>query len=68
MALTAAVRHISKEDMKLAREDMTRREEEVSKRDALWAKFLEKIHNVDKKFYALEKQIYKIKSDWSQKA
>ncbi|HQS83658.1 MAG: hypothetical protein B7Y25_01065 [Alphaproteobacteria bacterium 16-39-46] len=74
-ALTAALWHLSKEDMKLVREDMKRHDEEFSKmreefskRDNLWANLLQKIHNVDKKFYILEKQIFEIKLDQSRKA
>lgn len=59
-ALTAAVLHISREDMKLVREDMKRQDEEFSKAHALWATLLKEISD-------LQKQIFEIKLDQSKR-
>jgi hypothetical protein len=79
LAVWYAFYHIIKEDINLAREDTKRQDEQFAKRDerfdeefskahALWASLLQKIHDVDTKFYTLEKQIYEIKLDQSRKA
>ena len=75
LAVWYAFYHIIKEDINLVREDARRHDEqfskmneEFSKTHSLWASLLQKIHDVDTKFYTLEKQIYEIKLDQSRKA
>ncbi len=58
---------IMKEDIKRHDEQFARMNEEFSKRDTLWATLLQKIYDVNEKFYALEKQIYGIKLDQAKK-